>query len=244
MNMSTTEEDPTSPKDVIEHIRRYEFGIGAELVGDGREVVDRLVRKYRSLLETVAKDLNSKESHFLLELVQNADDNHYAPGDEPALTFRLNPQELAVSNNEIGFSPANVRALCSAGESSKKNKVGYIGEKGIGFKSVFKVTDTPEIHSNGYHFRFDLTDPEDPLGYVVPHWIDARADDGEGVTTVVLPARAGNDFLPELLSDINATLLLFLEKLRLLTVHTNNVSVRYERADDESLSALTVGTCQ
>lgn len=238
--MVTDEEGAASPKDVIEHIRRYEFGIGAELVGDGREVVDRLVRKYRSLLETVAKDLNSKESHFLLELVQNADDNHYAPAVDPALTFRLDSKELVVSNNEIGFSPTNVRALCSAGESSKKNKVGYIGEKGIGFKSVFKVTDTPEIHSNGYHFRFDLTDPEDPLGYVVPHWIDARADDGEGVTTVVLPARPGNDFSPELLSDINATLLLFLEKLRLLRVHTNEVSVRYERADDESLSALTV----
>lgn len=238
--MATDEESATSPRDVIEHIRRYEFGIGAELVGDGREVVDRLVRKYRSLLETVAKDLNSKESHFLLELVQNADDNHYAPNVAPSLTFRLGPRELVVSNNEIGFSPANVRALCSAGESSKKNKVGYIGEKGIGFKSVFKVTDAPEIHSNGYHFRFDLTDPEDPLGYVVPHWIDARADDGEGVTTVVLPARPGNDFSPELLSDINATLLLFLEKLRLLSVHTNDVSVRYERADDESLSALTV----
>lgn len=240
MSIASNAEDLTSPRDVIEHIRRYEFGIGAQLVGDGREVVDRLVRKYRSLLETVAKDLNSKESHFLLELVQNADDNHYSLGVEPALSFQLRPRELIVSNNEVGFTPPNVRALCSAGESSKKNKVGYIGEKGIGFKSVFKVTDTPEIHSNGYHFRFDLTDPEDPLGYVVPHWIDARADDGEGVTTVVLPARPGNDFSPELLSDINATLLLFLEKLRLLRVHTNEVSVRYERVDDESLSALTV----
>lgn len=240
MSIASTAEGPISPRDVIEHIRRYEFGIGAELVGDGREVVDRLVRKYRNLLETVAKDLNSKESHFLLELVQNADDNHYALDVEPALSFQLGPGELVVSNNEVGFTPANVRALCSAGESSKKNKVGYIGEKGIGFKSVFKVTDTPEIHSNGYHFRFDLTAPEDPLGYVVPHWIDTRADDVDEETTVVLPARAGNDFSPALLTDINATLLLFLEKLRLLKVHTNDFSVRYERADDESLSALTV----
>lgn len=240
MSMASDEEGPTSPRDVIEHIRRYEFGIGAELVGDGREVVDRLVRKYRSLLETVAKDLNSKESHFLLELVQNADDNHYAAGVAPALSFRLDPRELVVSNNEVGFTPANVRALCSAGESSKKNKVGYIGEKGIGFKSVFKITDTPEIHSNGYHFRFDLTDPEDPLGYVVPHWIDARADDGEGMTTVVLPAKPGSDFSAELLNDINATLLLFLEKLRLLKVRTNGVRVRYERTDEASVSTLTV----
>ncbi len=233
-------EGSTTPKAVIEHIRRYEFGIGAELVGDGREVVDRMVRKYRNLLETVAKDLNSKESHFLLELLQNADDNRYAPGVAPSLAFRLTSREIVVSNNEIGFSSDNVRALCSAGESSKKNKVGYIGEKGIGFKSVFKVTDTPEIHSNGYHFRFDLTDPNDQLGYVVPHWVAPRAEDDERVTTVVLPARAGSEFSPELLGDINATLLLFLEKLRLLEVHTNDGTFRYERADDNFLSALTV----
>jgi len=238
--MANDEEGPTSPREVIEHIRRYEFGIGAELIGDGRKVVDRLVRKYRSLLETVAKDLNSKESHFILELVQNADDNHYGHGVAPALSFRLAPRELIVSNNEIGFTPTNVRALCSAGESSKKNKAGYIGEKGIGFKSVFKVTDTPEIHSNGYHFRFDLTDPEDPLGYVVPHWIQARSDDADGLTTVVLPAKPGNDFRPEILKDIDATLLLFLEKLRLLEVHTKHTSVRYERADEASVSTLIV----
>ncbi len=29
------------------------------------------------------------------------------------------------------------------------------GKKGIGFKSVFKITDTPIIHSAGWHFRFN-----------------------------------------------------------------------------------------
>jgi hypothetical protein len=238
--MAFDEDAPIEPLALIEHIRRYEFGIGADLQGDGREVVNRLVRKYRHLLETVAQDLNSKESHFLLELVQNADDNHYADGVSPALTFRLHANELVVSNNELGFAPKNVKALCSAGESSKRNKAGYIGEKGIGFKSVFKVTDRPEIHSNGYHFRFDLTNPDDPLGYVVPHWVPARPDAIEGLTTVVLPAKAGYAFPRTLLNDINATLLLFLEKLRLLEVHESGGSVRYDRVDSGGLSTLTV----
>lgn len=42
------------------------------------------------------------------------------------------------------------------------------GQKGIGFKSVFKVTDRPEIHSNGFHLRFDKTCG--PMGYILPHW--------------------------------------------------------------------------
>jgi len=45
-----------------------------------------------------------------------------------------------------------------------------IGQKGIGFKSVFKVTDCPEIHSNGFHLRFDKNCG--PMGYILPHWIE------------------------------------------------------------------------
>lgn len=44
------------------------------------------------------------------------------------------------------------------------------GQKGIGFKSIFKVTDCPEIHSNGFHLRFDKTCG--PMGYILPHWAE------------------------------------------------------------------------
>lgn len=57
---------PTAPREVIEHIRRYEFGIGASLDAESRVVVANMQRRYQSLLATVAEDLNSKESHFIL----------------------------------------------------------------------------------------------------------------------------------------------------------------------------------
>ncbi len=44
------------------------------------------------------------------------------------------------------------------------------GQKGIGFKSVFKVTDCPAIHSNGFHLRFDKNCG--PMGYILPHWAE------------------------------------------------------------------------
>lgn len=47
--------------------------------------------------------------------------------------------------------------------------VSLLGQKGIGFKSVFRITDQPEIHSNGYHIRFDANSK--PLGYILPQWI-------------------------------------------------------------------------
>ena len=71
---------------------------------------------------------------------------------------------------QVGFSQQNVRALCDVGTSTKKHKLGYIGQKGIGFKSVFKVTDVAEIHSNGFHISFDLLQHQ-ALGYVLPTWV-------------------------------------------------------------------------
>ena len=44
-----------------------------------------------------------------------------------------------------------------------------LGQKGIGFKSVFRVTDAPEIHSNGFHIKFDASSGSN--GYILPHWI-------------------------------------------------------------------------
>ena len=69
-------ESPVCPKDLIVDIRRYEFGIGASLEGDDQIVVDNMIRRYQNLLATIAEALNAKESHFILELIHNPDDNH------------------------------------------------------------------------------------------------------------------------------------------------------------------------
>lgn len=76
---------------------------------------------------------------YLLLQVQNADDNVYTENVEPTLTFILQESGIIVLNNEQGFSAQNIRALCDVGSSTKKGHSGYIGKKGIGFKSVFRV---------------------------------------------------------------------------------------------------------
>lgn len=47
------------------------------------------------------------------------------------------------------------------------------GQKGIGFKSVFRVTDFPLIFSNGYSFGFDRLGTGD-LGYLLPTWVGGQ----------------------------------------------------------------------
>ena len=59
----------------------------------------------------------------MFELIQNAEDNDYtkaeAAGDEPLLIFRKYPNEIIIASNEDGFVEANVRAICTTGESTK-----------------------------------------------------------------------------------------------------------------------------
>jgi HSP90 family molecular chaperone len=93
--------------------------------------------------------LYKDSSHFLLELIQNADDNRYSDDVKPQATFFYRRDGLLFFGcNELGFDQANLAALCSANRSTKKlhkGKKGSIGEKGIGFKSVFKVANEVSI---------------------------------------------------------------------------------------------------
>lgn len=202
-------------KDVIDEIRRTEFLLDVELSPEALTGARNVRAKLHRALRLLSEELYSRETHFVLELVQNADDNHYCPLDTPAVTFDLYSDRLEITNNEVGFAAENVRALCDVGNSTKAKRDGFIGEKGIGFKSVFAISDRPEIHSNDFHFRFDTT-VDDLLGYVVPIWVEG-CERQEG-TRIVLPAKANRAFTQSTLSELSAQLLLFLRKLRRLEV--------------------------
>ena len=230
----------TTPRDVIERIRTEDYLLDIEEESDRvRRGAKSLHKKLNSALDLLSKDLYSKKSHFILELIQNADDNEYARGVVPQLTFNLTPSRLVLLNNEIGFSERNVQALCSVGDSSKAKKSGYIGEKGIGFKSVFTVSNAPEIHSNGYHFRFDRTDEANLLGYVVPEWCDPPDEARPDTTAIVLPAAPGYEFSKDTLEDLDSRLLLFLSKLREIELLQGDERTTFRRRDKNGVSLLT-----
>lgn len=174
---------------VVDNIRSEEFGIGLKLDGHQKEVAEKQRQREGRGLQRLSKELYSKDTHFVLELIQNADDNSYhksllmsSSEDVPALKFIVGPSSVVVLNNELGFSEKNVRAICDVGRSTKgAHHSGYIGQKGIGFKSVFRVTDKPEIHSGGYHIRFDAQC--DAIGYILPHWVEQEDRESAAVGT-------------------------------------------------------------
>ena len=220
----------TTPRQLIDKIRAG-FLIDVELQPAVREGVERIQETAKSALELLSKQLYSTETHFALELLQNADDNEYSEHTIPEVTFSLDHDRVTVSNNENGFLPEHVEAICDVGKSSKRGKAGFIGEKGIGFKSVFSVSDQPEVHSAGYHFRFGLPNEDDRLGYVVPHWIDSPGDSEAG-TRIVLPLRADKPPQMALFGDIKAEVLLFLRRVRKISLDDQMAGTRrlFEKA--------------
>ena len=128
---------PTQQEDeckaVIDQIRRDDFGIGIELGEEESKLVQRQREREGRGLARLSSELYSRDTHFVLELVQNADDNSYPevcsdPGF-PSLLFVLERDRIVILNNEIGFEEKNIRALCDVGRSTKgKHRYGYIGK--------------------------------------------------------------------------------------------------------------------
>src|SRR5690242_15295888 len=103
----------TPQKAIIERIRREKFRIGISIDEDTKAGYEAIKGDLNRALIQLSEDLYTKQIHFLLELIQNADDNKYN-GIEPAsLKFYVDAEKILVQNNEKGFSEPNVKALCA-----------------------------------------------------------------------------------------------------------------------------------
>ena len=125
MDSAEAEGGAAEARRVVDRIRREEFGVGLALSSQGAALVERQNERLGRALQRLSVDLYSTDSHFVLELVQNADDNRYGPGVVPALAFHVGSDAVAVRNNEVGLTERNVRALCDVGRSTKSVLQGY-----------------------------------------------------------------------------------------------------------------------
>jgi hypothetical protein len=223
---------PETPRDVIESIRQL-WGFGrASTDAIAEATIEHYKKQFGNSLELLSSQLYQSETHYFLEFLQNADDNEYPSVAKPSLSVAYDDNRVVFENNERGFKPEEVRALCSLGNSTKKGrKAVQIGEKGIGFKSVFLVSDHPEIHSNGFSFCFDRS-RYGILGLVIPEWLEADYVDQPIGTRIVVPLRDPGSWRLEP-KHLKPELLVFLRRLRHLSVidRINDWSVELSRTD-------------
>lgn len=112
------------------------------------ENVAQGVREHRELASVAAQiQADYHGGRFLIELLQNASDQAALARMSSSTVVIVRTDDLvAVSNKGLPFSREGVNALSSIG-LSPKSPSSTIGHKGLGFKSVFEVTDAPEVYS-------------------------------------------------------------------------------------------------
>lgn len=144
----------------------------------------------------------------------------------PAVKFTYQSGRLRVDSNQIGFREEDIDSICSLGSSTKVNQsdpTQSIGEKGIGFKSVFRVANKVWLSSRGYSIRWDRSSK---LGATVPEWASFPEEVADGQTSF-LSELDRDEQQEEIFTDLenfDASLILFLNKIRRIDieVHRDN----------------------
>jgi len=151
--------------------------------------------------------LYTDRTHFIFELLQNAEDAGAAK-----ILFQLFEDRLEVKHDGRPFNELDVRGVCGVGEGTKAEDLTQIGKFGIGFKSVYAYTSAPEVHSGVEHFRIEH--------YVRPYKAATKVP-GDSWTTLfvfafdapgVEPQTAMHE-IAERLRNLSARTLLFLRKI-------------------------------
>ena len=181
----------------------------------------------RRALERIIQ-LYTDKSHFIYELLQNAED-----AGAKSIRFVQYADRLEVFHDGKPFTAENLQGLCDIGKSDKVDNLNQIGEFGVGFKSVFGICDKVRLYSAPTHYTGG------DIGNAVPFAVEindfTRPNDipeeevGRSYTTkFVFPYTVGRTFsgfttIDELnkaistkLQNLGITTLLFMRNLELI----------------------------
>lgn len=134
-------------------------------------------------LFTLLRMLYTCRTHFIFELLQNAED-----AGASSIQFNLFEDRLEVSHDGRLFNEADVKGICGVCDGTKPEDPTQIGRFGIGFKSVYAYTLAPEIHSGDESFRIENS--------IWPHSVHQRTLEDSQTTLFVLKFTA-EDINPE-----------------------------------------------
>lgn len=185
-------------------------------------------------------------AHFLLELLQNAEDalarraskSRKPPKAKRGVAFELTEGGLRFRHFGDPFDRADVESICRIGQSTKN--LDDIGRFGLGFKSVYAFTDRPRIHSGSEDFAI--------VGYFRPEACEPIGSRGRDETVIEIPRTSDKgdwDRLPtsleQMLSPPNLLFLRHIESVQWTDVEgTTTICRRETRRIDREIRRVTI----
>ncbi|MFZ2958159.1 MAG: hypothetical protein WA705_14825 [Candidatus Ozemobacteraceae bacterium] len=170
----------------IEELRKTCESSSPEAPGRLERVLDRLVGETMRILTSAPKGIsqaNAEEllskrvyadpGHFLVELLQNAEDSQ-----AKEWRVRFEEHQISVWHDGKTFDVRDLVGVTSIGQTTKRKQ--QIGFFGVGFKSIYEITDRPQVYSGLYNFEI--------VDISVPKRLSRRPDGfPDGGTLLILP---------------------------------------------------------
>ncbi len=120
-------------------------------------------------------DMYADDSHFIYEILQNAED---ALASKVKFVLYKDRLEIFHDGQRV-FNEQDVKAITKISNSTKTNDINKVGKFGLGFKSVYAVTDVPQIHSGAYDFKIEK--------FIRPYPIEHKEVEIPYTTLFILP---------------------------------------------------------
>lgn len=197
-----------------------------ELIKDSRALVVALKKKGDRSHELLAEGLYKKRTHFITELLQNAEDE-----GARHVSFILDENELVFSHDAPHlFDFDDIKSISNFGDNQKKkDKPNAIGRFGIGFKSVYTITKTPRIISGD----FDITIQDMCVPEKSNHQFEYSKD-----TKIILPLKDIEKeniavWLESEFNKFDVLCLLFLSNITTIEWCAPNSKGKYEKIEDD-----------
>lgn len=160
----------------------------------------------------------------LQELCQNVEDAYREQEAHGALHLRAERKGertwISLAHEGRPFNASDIDAFRRMYGSTKTDGSGRIGHFGVGIKAILSVADALDLHSGGFHLRFEERDPEIPF-FLLPEALPCPTQPTPAVYMRLRwrDTSAPDVALAELLSGFVPEHLLFLDRLHTLVIH-------------------------
>lgn len=182
--------------------------------------------------------------HFLMEFIQNSDD-----ANSKVMKIEINENNVTIFNDGDFFESEDIKSICKVGRSSKTptENIGYLG---VGFKSVFLISDSPHICSGDYRFKFDKNnwDNDEQIPWqLIPIWIDetvGHQNDNWSTKFILNFPEKINPGTIQLIEDevtnehLNNRIILFIRNIKKIIIYDAIKDLKREIIKSDNLSKI------
>lgn len=193
------------------------------LITESEEWV-RLSKRREYDFDSLLAGLYNDPSHFIYEMLQNAEDEKATE-----VRFELFEDRLDIYHNGKPFDFEDIKGVTGIGISTKKGKPDAIGKFGVGFKSVFAITETPIIFSGEYKIKIN--------DFVVPSIVADDRHISETLITLPFNHRRRKEKAFHIVSDklrnLGLKTLLFLRNIKEIQWKTPSEGGHYLKSSED-----------